>query len=96
METKWYLLVKEETDIVKLSLLWDGNLDTWQPPAGYILLERDITPILVWKLDKNVTPNEYVLSEEMISDNMSIASFLGSVWNGSVLTTNQPKPELPQ
>jgi hypothetical protein len=46
------------------------------------------TPAIIWEL--NLDKTDYVLVEVMgIGD-------IGFTWDGTVLTTNQPKPEAPK
>lgn len=68
---------------------WDGNLDIWQPPAGYTMLVRSETPAIIWMLDDQLQPPDWVLTEQMGEGQ------IGFTWDGKVLTTNQPKPEPP-
>ncbi len=81
-----YLMVNE-ANIVENIVLWDGNTETWQPPVGYTMLPATTTPAMVWTLDSGLTTPDYVL-EEVVG-----AGDIGFTWNGSVLTTNQPKPD---
>jgi hypothetical protein len=83
MSNQIYLLVQE--NVVTNTVVWDGNVNTWQPPSDATMLVQSITPTKIWKLNQDET--EYVLV-----DSMGDAS-IGFIWNGSVATTNEPKPE---
>ena len=90
MTTQNYLIV--ENNVVTNNVVWDGNPDTWMPPADSIQLVQATTQALVWQavvVDKVVT--DYVLVEEMgVGD-------IGFTWNTTtqILTTNEPKPAIP-
>ena len=79
-----YLMINESTNIVENICTWDGDPNTWQPPANTLMLIKDITPAMVWKLNQDNT--DYVLTEEIGS------AQIGFTWDGSILTTNEPKP----
>lgn len=89
MTTQNYLMINKSTNIVDNVCLWDGNPNTWQPPENYLMLVEATTPAMVWALDVSVTPAEWVLSEQIG------VGGVGFTWNGSVLTTNEPKPQPP-
>jgi hypothetical protein len=82
-----YLLIDLQ-NIVENIVVWDGGSD-WFPPAGYLALPQATTPAMVWNLNTKVTPPVYELVEVMGVGN------IGFSWNGTVLTTNNPKPEIP-
>ena len=81
-----YCMVNETNNTCENVVLWDGNLDTWNPPSGYLMLVQATTPAMNWELDAQI--NDFVLVEQMGQ------SQIGFTWNGSVLTTNEPKPEV--
>jgi len=88
MTTQNYLII--ESNVVTNSVLWDGNHDSWQPPAGSIQLVDATTPAMVWNavlIDSKIT--DWVLVEQLG------AGTIGFTWDGSVLTTNEPKPPIP-
>lgn len=64
--------------------IWDGNTDTWQPPADYTMLVQATTPAMIWWWDGV----DWVLTQ-VIGQGQ-----IGFIWDGLILTTNQPKPEL--
>ena len=78
-----YLIV--QNNVVTNSVVWDGNAQTWQPPADAVMLIQSITPALVWQ-SNGLIPPSWVLTEVLG------AGSIGFTWNGSVLTTNQPEP----
>jgi membrane-bound lytic murein transglycosylase MltF len=87
MTTQNYLMINQSTNVVDNICLWDGNPDTWQPPANNLMLVQATTPTLVWQL--NDAKNDWVLVEEMgVGD-------IGFTWNPTteVLTNNKPKPK---
>jgi len=88
MTTQNYLII--ESNVVTNNVIWDGNPDTWQPPAGSIQVVDEITPAMIWNavlVDSKIT--DWVLVEQLG------AGTIGFTWNGSVLTTNEPKPPIP-
>jgi hypothetical protein len=87
MTTQSYLII--ENNVVSNEVIWDGNTQTWTPPADSIQLIASSTPAMVWQpifTDEKIT--DWVL-EEVIG-----AGGIGFTWNGTVVTTNEPKPEI--
>ena len=85
-----YLIV--EANIVDDVVVWNGDTTQWTPPAGSIALVQSTTPAMVWvPVIDPVTklPTAWNL-EEVIG-----AGSIGFTWDGTVLTTNQPKPVIP-
>jgi hypothetical protein len=85
MTNQNYLTI--ENLIVTNIVLWDGNTDTWTPPSDATMLIQATTPAIVWTpifVDNVITNFELT---EVIG-----AGAIGFIWNGSVVTTNQPKP----
>ena len=85
-------MVNQSTNVVDNVCLWDGDVNTWQPPADTLMLIQATTQALVWEaviVDKKVT--DYVLVEELGAGNIDFT------WNTTtqVLTTNESKPEIP-
>jgi len=86
MTTQNYLVI--ENNVAVNLVIWDGDTDTWQPPTDATMLVQATTPAMVWELNGD-NPPVYVLKEEIgVGD-------IGFTWDGSVLTTNQPKPANP-
>lgn len=84
MSEQNYLMIIENSNVVENICIWDGNPNTWQPPAGYLMLVRDTTPAKVW--GTNADRIEWILVESMG------AGQIGFVWDGEFVVTNQPKP----
>jgi len=87
MITQSYLII--ESNVVINNVIWDGNPETWQPPIGSIQIAGATTPAMVWQpicVDRIITDWELV---EQIG-----AGGIGFTWDGSVLTTNEPKPSI--
>lgn len=82
-----YLMVNESTNTVDNICVWDGNTDTWQPPAGYLMLVQATTPAKVWQLNADKTTYELTIVDG--------AGAIGFTWDGSFVITNQPQPEPP-
>ena len=81
-------MINESTNTVDNVCLWDGDPNTWQPPAGYLMLIQATTMALVWFWDK--LADDWVLRQEMG------VGQIGYTWNGTECVTNEPKPEPPQ
>jgi hypothetical protein len=84
MTTQNYLMVNESTNVVDNVCFWDGNPDTWQPPAGYLMLVQATTMAVVWVFDKAIP--DWVLSQQLGQGQ------IGFTWNGSKCVTNELKP----
>jgi len=85
MTAQNYLIV--ENNVVTNTVLWDGNPDTWQPPAGSIQLVQATTMALLWEAVTPITDPVVIDLKEVLG-----AGAIGFAWDGTVLTTNQPKP----
>ena len=79
-----YLMI--QSNIVTNCVIWDGNTQTWQPPVDTTMLVQATTLAMVWLLNTDKT--DYVLTEVIG------AGDIGFTWNGTVLTTDKPKPNL--
>lgn len=84
MTTQNYCMVNTETNICENVCLWDGNIETWTPPAGYLMLVQDTTQAKNWVLTNNVWSIE-----------ISGVGSIGYTWDGTYLTTNQLQPTAP-
>lgn len=82
-----YLII--ENNVVTNNVVWNGNTNLWNPPVNSTTLVKASVPALVWKLDSTIVPKKYVLIE------VFGAGDIGFTWDGTKLTTNQPKPEIP-
>ena len=80
-----YLVI--ENNIVTNIVAWDGDTNTWQPPQGSITLLQVTIIAMIWGVVEPITdPVTYHLVEVLgVGD-------IGFTWDGTVLTTNQPKP----
>lgn len=87
MTTQNYLMINQSTNTIDNICLWDGNPNTWQPPAEYLMLVQATTMALVWVWDAAI--KDYVLGQQMGQGQ------IGFVWNGAECVTNEPKPEKP-
>lgn len=88
MTAQNYLMINEATNVVDNVCVWDGNPDTWQPPAGYLMLVQATTMALVWLWDSTI--KDFVLEQQMGQGQ------IGFTWNGVECITNEPKPAPPQ
>ena len=87
MTTQNYLVI--EANVVTNLCVWDGDTNTWQPPADATMLIQADTNALVWQLNSDKTDSVLV---EVLGQGQ-----IGFTWNPTtqVLTTNQPKPTVP-
>jgi hypothetical protein len=88
MTTQNYLVV--ESNVVTNVCVWDGDTQTWTPPSNSTMLIQVTTPAIIWEpiiVDGKIT--DYVLTE--------VIGFgsIGFTWDGTVCTTNEPKPTIP-
>ena len=74
-----------ENNVVVNCVVWDGNLETWTPPAGATMLLQETTPALVWEL----VDGDYELQSQVGQ------AQIGFSWNGTECVTNEPKPTQP-
>ena len=82
-----YLII--ESNVVTNIVMWDGNTITWTPPQGSIALIKGTTPAMMWNpvvVEAHIT--DWVLAQEIGTAD------IGFTWDGTVLTTNQPKPAI--
>lgn len=90
MTNQNYLMIPNATNVVENTCSWDGNAETWTPPADTLMLVQSTIPAIVWTpviVDSKIT--DWVLTEVV-----GVAG-IGFTWNGSVCTTNEPKPAIP-
>ena len=86
MTTQNYLMIQE--NVVTNLCMWDGNAETWTPPADATMLIYATTPTKIWGLNQEGTG--YVLVDSIGDAN------IGFTWDGTVATTNEPQPPAPQ
>jgi hypothetical protein len=84
MTTQNYLMINQSTNVVDNTCVWDGDTNTWQPPENTLMLVQATTPAMIWILNTDKT--DFILSEVI-----GVGS-IGFTWDGTVCTTNQPKP----
>jgi hypothetical protein len=85
MTTQNYLMVQE--NIVTNLCVWDGDVNSWQPPSDATMLIAETTSTKVWGYSSDA--KDYVLV-----DSMGDAS-IGFAYDGTYCITNEPKPEKP-
>ena len=74
-----------QENVVINAIIWNGDTEQWTPPNDATMLIQATTPAMVWVADEAL--KDYVLQEQIG------VGAIGFTWNGSVLTTNEPKPE---
>jgi hypothetical protein len=94
MTTQNYLII--ESNVVTNNVVWDGNPSSWQPPAGSIQVVDATTPAMIWQAVYEINPTtEKEIIVDFVLGEVLGAGEIGFTWNGSVLTTNEPKPPVP-
>jgi hypothetical protein len=86
MQMKNYLMINKATNVVDNACVWDGNTQTWTPPANYLMLEQATTPAVVWVWNETIQDTEL---KEVVG-----VACVGFTWDGSKCITNQPKPQV--
>jgi hypothetical protein len=79
-----YLIINQETNIVENTCVWDGNTQTWNPPANSLVLVQATTLAVVWVWNEELNDTE--LQEQLGQGGV------GFTWDGTKCITNQPKP----
>lgn len=87
MSVQTYLMINASLNVVENTCVWDGDTNTWQPPANTLMLVQATTPAFLWELNADKT--DYVLTEQIG------CADIGFTWDGTACITNQPKPNLP-
>ncbi len=77
-------MVNKATNICDNLTVWDGNPDTWTPPAGYLMLVQATTPAKVWVWDKEA--KAWALEVQVGQGQ------IGFTWDGTYLVTSDPEP----
>jgi hypothetical protein len=85
MASQGYLQI--QNNVVTNTVEWDGNPNTWTPPADATMLVQSTTPAMLWNYD--YTNKVWFLEEFMGCGN------IGFTWDGSVVTTYELKPTEP-
>lgn len=78
-----YLVI--QNDVVTNLVVWDGNPDSWTPPADSIQLVAATTPAKVWVHDP-------------VQNTWSIGVVVGEggpgfTWDGTYVITNEAQPD---
>jgi hypothetical protein len=81
-----YLII--ESNVVANIVVWNGDTTQWTPPSGSIVLIQSTTPAMIWELNSDAT--DFVLTQSIGAGEIAFT------WDGTVLTTNEPKPPKPQ
>ena len=79
-----YLIINQATNIVENTCVWDGNTQTWNPPANSLVLVQATTLAVVWVWNEELNDTE--LQEQLGQGGV------GFTWDGTKCITNQPKP----
>jgi hypothetical protein len=87
MSTQNYCMINEATNVCDNVVLWDGNPDSWTPPAGYLMLVQATTPAKTWGWDTQTMA--WVLVDDTGNGQ------IGFTWDGTYLITNEPQPTEP-
>jgi len=80
-------MINENTNVCDNVCVWDGDPNTWTPPANYLMLVQATTPAKLWEW--NATDSAWQLTVEVGSGN------IGFTWDGTYLITNSPMPSAP-
>jgi hypothetical protein len=89
MTIQQYLMVNKSTNIVDNICLWDGDTNTWQPPEDILMLVQADIQAYIWAANYTTNPYSWGLVLQLG------AGAIGFTWDGSVLTTNDPRPAKP-
>lgn len=81
-----YLII--ESNVVTNVVVWNGDTTQWTPPQGSIALVQSTTPAMIWELNADKT--DYVLTEQIGTGSINFT------WDGTAVTTNEPKPPTPK
>ena len=75
-----------QNNVVTNVVVWDGGSD-WTPPSNATMLIQATTNAKIWILNSAKTAYELI---EVMG-----AGQIGFIWDGTVLTTNEPQPNPP-
>lgn len=76
-----------QENVVTNICVWNGDVNSWQPPQSATMLIYNTTLTKIWALNEEKT--DYVLVNSVGNAD------IGFTWDGTYCVTNQPKPELP-
>ena len=71
-----------QENVVTNILLWDGDVNSWNPPVDATMLIQATTPTKVWSL----VDKEFQLVESIGN------AQIGFIYEGGFCNTNEPKP----
>jgi hypothetical protein len=89
-----YLII--QNNVVTNIVLWNGDIATWTPPADSIQLVEKDTALMLWSpvFETEPTTEKQVLVDWVLTQQAGFIG-IGFTWDGSVCTTNEPKPAIP-
>ena len=87
MTVQNYCMVNRDTNVCDNVCVWDGNPETWTPPAIYLMLVQATTPAKTWAWNTETKVWELIVQEGH--------GQIGFTWDGTFLTTNEPQPAPP-
>lgn len=85
MTTQNYCIINEQDNVCDNIVVWDGDTQTWTPPAQHLALVQATTPTKIW--GENAEKTDWILVDSVGQGD------IGWTWDGAFLTTNEPKPE---
>ena len=90
MTDKIYCMVNKDTNICDNVVVWNGDVQQWQPPSNYLMLIQENT------LTKNWIWNRELLEWQAFPDSVNDGG-IGDTWDGTYLTPPMPTepPALP-
>lgn len=89
MTIQQYLMVNQSTNTVDNSCIWDGDINTWQPPTDTLMLVQADIQAYLWTANYTTDPYSWGLTLKLGS------GAIGFTWDGTYLTTNEPRPTNP-
>jgi len=82
--SKNYLMVNKNTNLVENVVLWDGNLQTWNPGDDFLLMKAEDHLCTAW----------FWVDGELQSQQALGIAGIGDSWDGTAFSKQQPpKPE---
>lgn len=89
-----YLII--QNNVVTNIVIWNGDTSTWTPPADSIQVVEKGTPLLLWSpvYETDPTTEKKTLIDWELTQQEGFIG-VGFTWDGSVCTTNEPKPKIP-
>jgi hypothetical protein len=85
MKIENYLMIQD--NVVTNVCVWDGDVNSWQPPSDATMLIAETTTAKTWEWDSEL--KDFVLVESIGN------AGIGFTYDGTFCITNEPKPELP-